>query len=609
MTTTITLIPLNKLTLSEHNARRDPGDVSKLARSIHAHGLITALSVAKAGRKYAVFAGGRRLAALQHLQFLGHIEKAHEVPCVVFDSASAAASLAENVEREPMDPVQQFQAFGRLLGEGQTVHEIAEAFSVTPQYVRQRAKLAELVPEAIQAWRTGRARLDQLEALTYGTPEQQRAICEEQVIPSAYILRERLRGATVMPDDPRVKLVSLDSYTAAGGGTIDDLFQNVTHLTDPALLDRLVDERVEAERQACLAEGAAWVELKEHPFQKGYVDPPSHLDDSPECVAERNELERLAKQAGADDGDVSDDALQRVCEARRKLHDAVQRHTIIDRSAPYGVILYILQHSGALMRAYKVRAADLPKAPPGATAPTAPSAADQPAGADALTKSGIQQIAAARQHAIAHALAGNAHVARAVLLQQLDWSLWGSPRQAAGELTAGASWGRPGPMQISTTAATKIDMARRRAWDRRAPYRDMLSPPEHIPLRYYIDQGDCTQILADCIGTLLQDPDIDAPASNAVPPSTRATIRELLDVLAIDMADHWQPDEAWLRGYGKAATLDALAECGLTEQASERHGSDITKAKAAQIYPIAADLLSSARWLPTYARGGHTDGR
>jgi ParB family chromosome partitioning protein len=53
----------------------------------------------------------------------------------------------------------------------------------------------------------------------------------------------------------------LDAYVGAGGGIVGDLFESDFGgwLTDPALLDRLVDARLTAEREWIAAEGWKWV--------------------------------------------------------------------------------------------------------------------------------------------------------------------------------------------------------------------------------------------------------------------------------------------------------------------------------------------------------------
>ena len=78
--TDITSIPLNKLVASEDNVRKTAGAdtaLHELASSIAAHGLLQSLVVRKHRKgKFAVVAGGRRLAALQLLADAGKIDPA-----------------------------------------------------------------------------------------------------------------------------------------------------------------------------------------------------------------------------------------------------------------------------------------------------------------------------------------------------------------------------------------------------------------------------------------------------------------------------------------------------------------------------------------------------
>ena len=99
--TDITQIPLGKLVASEDNVRRTAAtdaSLQELAASIAAHGLLQSLVVRKHRKgKFAVVAGGRRLAALQLLMEQGRIEATFAVPCQVRDGDDAAElSLAEN---------------------------------------------------------------------------------------------------------------------------------------------------------------------------------------------------------------------------------------------------------------------------------------------------------------------------------------------------------------------------------------------------------------------------------------------------------------------------------------------------------------------------------
>jgi ParB-like nuclease domain len=98
--TDISSLPLNKLVDSSDNVRKTAGAESalqELAASIAAHGLLQSLVVRKGKKgKFAVVAGGRRLAALRLLADAGKIEADYAVPCHLLDGA---ADPAENLPR------------------------------------------------------------------------------------------------------------------------------------------------------------------------------------------------------------------------------------------------------------------------------------------------------------------------------------------------------------------------------------------------------------------------------------------------------------------------------------------------------------------------------
>src|ERR1700744_2281974 len=78
---------------------------------------------------------------------------------------------------------------------------------------------------------------------------------------SADSIRQNLTGAHVEADDSRVQFIGIEAYKKAGGCILRDLFQpdHEGYLTDPALLDRLVTEKLEREAEAIRAEGWKWV--------------------------------------------------------------------------------------------------------------------------------------------------------------------------------------------------------------------------------------------------------------------------------------------------------------------------------------------------------------
>ncbi|MFX6214044.1 DNA-binding protein, partial [Acinetobacter baumannii] len=83
------------------------------------------------------------------------------------DSSDVSAeedSLAENSQREPLHPLDQFLAFQTLREQGQGDEAIAARFFVTPAVVRQRLKLAAVSEKLLALYAEDELTLDQLMA-------------------------------------------------------------------------------------------------------------------------------------------------------------------------------------------------------------------------------------------------------------------------------------------------------------------------------------------------------------------------------------------------------------------------------------------------------------
>jgi ParB family chromosome partitioning protein len=78
-----------------------------------------------------------------------------------------------------------------------------------------------------------------------------------------YAIRRMLTETSVRASDRRAVFVGVDVYEAAGGVVLRDLFQGDDGgwFEDPALLDRLVTEKLQAEAEALAAEGWKWIEV------------------------------------------------------------------------------------------------------------------------------------------------------------------------------------------------------------------------------------------------------------------------------------------------------------------------------------------------------------
>jgi ParB family transcriptional regulator, chromosome partitioning protein len=163
----------------------------------------------------------------------------------------------QNTIRVAMHPADQFIAFRDLVNSGLGVEEVAARFGVSPLFVRQRLKLANVSPRFIEAYRAGEMQLEQLEALAITDDH----VAQEQVWDntqhawerSASNLRRLLTEKQISASDRRARFVGVEAYLAAGGTVERDLFdaEHEGYLTDPALLDQLVAERIEDRGPRC----------------------------------------------------------------------------------------------------------------------------------------------------------------------------------------------------------------------------------------------------------------------------------------------------------------------------------------------------------------------
>jgi ParB family chromosome partitioning protein len=270
-------IPFDRLILSQSNVRQVKASVSidELAQDIARRTLLQSLTVRPVldgdGTETGMFeipAGGRRYRALELLVKQKRVSRTAPVPCIVRTEGFAEEdSLAENVQRAPLHPLDQFRAFLALRQKGMSEDEIAAAFFVSIQVVKQRLKLTSISPKLLDIYAEDGMSLDQLMAFAVN-PDHER---QEQVwealrrshTKEPYHIRRLLTEGAVRASDKRAQFVGVAAYQSAGGTIMRDLFQEDDGgwLQDPVLLDRLVAEKLEREAEAVQAEGWKWMEV------------------------------------------------------------------------------------------------------------------------------------------------------------------------------------------------------------------------------------------------------------------------------------------------------------------------------------------------------------
>ena len=252
-------IPLSQLELSPDNVRKTPANASaftELKASIAAHGLLENL-IARAMEpgpdgpgRYAVIAGGRRLAAMQALAAEGALDEDHPVPCRMIGAIVAAeeVSLAENTVRAAMHPADQVEAFRRLADAGSTAAAIAARFGVSERTVEKRLRLGNAAPVLLEAYRAGEIDLDTLMAFAVTTDHARQSAVWETVSqqgyrPGAWQIKRLLTEDRVPATSAIVRFVGIEAYEAAGGRIDRDLFAEEDErgiwFDDPDLLNKL----------------------------------------------------------------------------------------------------------------------------------------------------------------------------------------------------------------------------------------------------------------------------------------------------------------------------------------------------------------------------------
>ncbi|MGN6771498.1 MAG: ParB/RepB/Spo0J family partition protein [Rhizobiaceae bacterium] len=271
-------IPFDKLFLSQKNVRRIKKGVSieDLATDIARRGLIQSLNVRpemKDGEetgRYEVPAGGRRFSALQLLVKRKEMAKTAPTPCIVNRSGLTSTeddSLAENVHRENLHPLDQFRAFETLSEQGLDVEEIAARYFVSTNTVKQRLKLANVSPKLLDLYERDEIRLEQVMAFSISEDHARQEQIWERISDNSnmqepYYIRRLLTETTVRADDRRAVYVGAEAYEAAGGVILRDLFEQDAGgwFQDAALLEQLVFEKLKVDAEAVRADGWKWVE-------------------------------------------------------------------------------------------------------------------------------------------------------------------------------------------------------------------------------------------------------------------------------------------------------------------------------------------------------------
>ena len=600
---TLQTIPLNQLVPAPCNVRKTGAlSIDDLAASIAAHGLLQNLQVRllpasdAAAPTYEVVAGGRRLAALKRLAKENLIQMDYPVPCNVLGTENGAEiSLAENVVRQAMHPADQFEAFAALAEQGNDAEEIAARFGVSSAHVRKMLRLASVSPALMTVYREGGMTLEQLMAFTVtGDHAAQERVWESPIELDPADIRQALSEAWVNAGDPLARFVGLDAYVAAGGAIVRDLFQeeHEGYLSDRALLDRLVREKLDALARELQEEGWQWAEIipdYRHPTAHGFH--PLAPATRPLSEAEAAEQDALATEYDAlASEDMEDDAVAARLDTIERRLDELDASAVFwpdEVKAIAGVAIHIRRDGSVAVERGLARPEDLPQvagdndAPPRKIRPALPSSL-------------VRDLTAHRTAALRVALAGQPEIALDAVIYTLALPVFFPPCRVESCLNIRAE--HPSLYKdadgIGESEAMQRLEAEHDAWERKLPAADSFWPwLQEQP------HAEKLALLAFCAAQSLQavQQRLDEQPSKLRP---IAHADALHTATGLDMADWWQPTRArYLGRVSKSLVLEALTEAVSLEAADAYR-----ERKRDGLIDAAERKLAGTRWLPALLR-------
>ncbi len=140
-------LPIEKVHPNTTQPRKtfDAETLSELSASIAAQGVLQPIVVRRRGSEYEIVAGERRWRAAAQAGL-------HEVPAIVkelSDTEALQVALIENIQRQDLDPLEEAEAYGRLMREHGFTHEtLAAAVGKSRVAITNSLRLLKL-PESV----------------------------------------------------------------------------------------------------------------------------------------------------------------------------------------------------------------------------------------------------------------------------------------------------------------------------------------------------------------------------------------------------------------------------------------------------------------------------
>ncbi|HER23512.1 MAG TPA: ParB/RepB/Spo0J family partition protein [Candidatus Atribacteria bacterium] len=228
-------IDLEDLTPNLFQPRKnfDQEKMEELKESLKKHGMIQPIVVRKTANGYEIVAGERRLKAAKEIGL-------KKIPAIIMNlnnEKSLEIALVENIQREDLNPIEQANAFKRLVDEfNLTQQELAEATGKSRTLVTNTIRLLKLNPEIQKNISEGKISFGHAKLLlSIEDEELQKAVCNRIIanglsVRDAEHLVKNIEKAQKKPF--KVKNITIERFPEVEGRLRDALGTKISILYD-----------------------------------------------------------------------------------------------------------------------------------------------------------------------------------------------------------------------------------------------------------------------------------------------------------------------------------------------------------------------------------------
>jgi len=357
------MLSVAQLRLDPDNARKtgDNKPADDMIASIRDKGLLQPLSVIPHADEKNVFItkiGNRRLRALQFLVEDGTIDgDAKIIRCQPLEGTETQileAQISENMIRQAMNPVDEFEAFAKLAEQGATPEEISVRFGTPLRTITKRMALGRCAQEVRDALRAGDVTIDAATAYA-GCPDQDRQVRILNLYrdrryggTTYHEVRNALKEERIATDDAVAVFIDQEEYVKRGGEIEHDLIEEHGIMLNSELVYQLRDERLKAEMESYADDGWKFVEVQESgtylydTYRRIYGEISPLSEEETEQLAKAEEkLQTLSKEVQDSGEDWTDEQIEKA-DALEAVIDAFNERDDIysdEQKATAGVIL------------------------------------------------------------------------------------------------------------------------------------------------------------------------------------------------------------------------------------------------------------------------------